>query len=255
LALLSRIAIKQGETEANTAAARTPQDLTAKECSCVPINIIPKTGEACMSSNLRNRWRTLGTIAIFLATSLIAGFLLVVGIRTMQMSRGSPTDDMGEFEDLKSAGYVTSLAFSPDGKVLASGSIDKTVRLWDIAGSKQLATLQGHVGRVYSVAFSPDGTIIASGSDDKTIRLWDADSQKNVATLNGSSDRFSALAFSPDGKTIASGGEGNTASLWSVATGKTTLVLHGHTSDICSVAFSPDGNMLASGAWDHRIIL
>ena len=98
---------------------------------------------------------------------------------------------------------VFSVAFSPDGKTVASGSADQSIKLWDVAGGKNTATLKGHTDFVQSVAFSPDGKTLASGSRDKTVNLWDVASGKTTATLKGHTDRVWSVAFSPDGKTLA----------------------------------------------------
>jgi WD40 repeat protein len=109
---------------------------------------------------------------------------------------------------------IKSLAFRPDGKVLASGSQDKTIRLWDVATAKSIATLKAHSGSVESVTFSPDGKTLASASDDKTIRLWDVASGKCIATLTAHSAAVTSIAFSPDGKTLASASYDATIRLW-----------------------------------------
>ena len=109
---------------------------------------------------------------------------------------------------------VSSVAFSPDGTRLASGSSDKTIRLWDAATGEELATLRGHEEGVLSVAFSPDGTRLASASGDKTIKLWDAATGEELTVLRGHEGGVTSVAFSPDGSRIASGSRDKTIRLW-----------------------------------------
>ncbi|MEH2346904.1 MAG: ribosome assembly protein 4, partial [Nostoc sp.] len=150
---------------------------------------------------------------------------------------------------------VYSVVFSPDGKTLASGSLDSTIKLWDVSTGKAIKTLTGHSSTVNSVVFSPDGKTLASGSEDKTIKLWDVSTGKAMKTLTGHSSSIISVVFSPDGKTLASGSEDKTIKLWDVSTGKAMKTLTGHSSSIISVVFSPDGKTLASGSLDSTIKL
>jgi len=148
---------------------------------------------------------------------------------------------------------VWRIAFSPDGSLLASGSADQTVKLWDVTSGKEVRTLRGHTGSVNSVAFAPDGKVLASGSRDGTVKLWDVATGEEVRTLTGHKDGVSSVVFSPDGKLLASGAWDNTVRLWDVASGKQVNAFKDHTELVTSVAFSPDGRLLASASNDKTI--
>ncbi|MBD2481246.1 serine/threonine-protein kinase [Planktothrix sp. FACHB-1365] len=150
---------------------------------------------------------------------------------------------------------VWFVAFSADGRTLASGSKDKTIKLWDVQRQREIATLTGHSNIVISVAFSADGRTLASGSNDKTIKLWDVQRQREIATLTGHSDSVRSVAFSADGRTLASGSWDKTIKLWDVQSQREIATLTGHSDSVFSVAFSADGRTLASGSADKTIKL
>jgi WD40 repeat protein len=146
---------------------------------------------------------------------------------------------------------VSSVCFSPDGKLLASGSSDSTIILWDVATRQRVGEpLTGHKSWVYSVCFSPDGKLLASGSWDDTIILWDVATRQPVGEpLTGHKDDVYSVCFSPDGKLLASGSWDDAIILWDVATRQRVgEPLTGHKYDVSSVCFSPDGKLLASGS-------
>jgi WD40 repeat protein/serine/threonine protein kinase len=150
-------------------------------------------------------------------------------------------------------GAVHSVAFSPDGKRLASASTDQTVKVWEAQTGQLTLSLKGHTGPVYSVAFSPDGKRLVSGSGDRTVRLWDALTGQETLSHKGHTGRDHSVAFSPDGKRIASGSEDQTVRVWDAQTGENTLSLKGHTGGVNSVAFSPDSKRLVSASSDATL--
>ena len=144
--------------------------------------------------------------------------------------------------------YVKSVATSPDGKYLASGSEDKTLIIWDANSGESLKTLEGHSGYVESVCWSPDGNYLASGSSDKSVIIWDANSGEKLKTLKGHSSIVRSVSWSPDGKYLASGSDDYTLIIWDVNSGESLKTLEGHSHYVKSVCWSPDGKYLASGA-------
>ncbi|WP_341532293.1 serine/threonine-protein kinase (plasmid) [Nostoc sp. UHCC 0302] len=158
------------------------------------------------------------------------------------------------------SGEVNSLVFKPilrnnsdHEKIFASGSDDKTIKIWHLNTRQQTATLRGHSDWVYAIAISPDGQTLVSGSKDKTIKVWNLNTGKEIRTLFGHSSYVNSVAISPDGQTIISGSYDKTIKIWNLNTGKEIRTLLGHEGEILSVAISPDGQTLVSGSTDDTI--
>jgi WD40 repeat protein len=145
---------------------------------------------------------------------------------------------------------VREIAFSPDGKILASGGREPTVFLWDGTTGKLHGTLEGEgfSGCVLSVAFAPDGRSLAATDGLGTFVVWDLQTGKELTMRRGQKERMTYLAYSPDGSTLASGSSDNTVKLWDVKTWKERVTLTGDNPVLC-LAFSPDGKTLATGTW------
>lgn len=159
-------------------------------------------------------------------------------------------------------GSVASIAYSPDGKLLATASADKSIKLWGSSGreSKERAMLLGHLEEVSSIAFSPNGKLLASGGADKSVRLWDPASGRELAVLKGHEIAVSTLVFSPDGKTLATASLNlresyrSEVKLWEIegATAKERTTLP-EAHNVRSITFSPDGKTLAYGSGDIKL--
>lgn len=152
-------------------------------------------------------------------------------------------------------GWIGAVAFAPNGEVLASGSADKSIRLWDRKTGKVRAILRGHEDYVCAVAFDPKGKLLASGSYDHTAKLWDVKTKKEHHSLRGHRGVVMTVAFSPDGRILATGSIDGTIKLWDTDSGEERATLIGHKSWVNSVAFSADGKTLASGSSDATVKL
>lgn len=149
---------------------------------------------------------------------------------------------------------VSSVAYSPNGRWLASGSGDTTIRLWDVGTGRSFRTLTGHTGPVTNVVFSRDGRWLASASFDRTVKLWDVVTWHEMRSMSDHIRAAYALAFSRDSRWLASG-DAKRVMVWEAATGNKRYILSGHTDTVVAVAFSPDGRLLASASSDRTVKL
>ena len=154
-----------------------------------------------------------------------------------------------------SFGELVSLAYSPDGQLLAAGTADGQIWIWRIANWQPIQIIQSTPFWISSVSFSPNGKILASGSFDRAIRLWDVASGLLLQTLHGHTDLVRSICYSPNGHLLASGSEDETIRLWAADSGNHLRTLQGHLDGVTAVCFSPDGHTLASGSFDNTVRL
>ena len=195
----------------------------------------------------------------------VAGVLLMLGLEgcTQSLSFRSTPTPIPTTRPQGSVLYsyrghrsrVTTVAWSPNGTYIASGSLDKTVHVWAVNPSNSLRPFiyRGHTDGVQSVAWSPDGSRVASGSLDKTVQVWNALMGEQRSLYEGHTDSVMTVAWSPHGHTLASGSADGTVRVWDVASGKQQYVYRGHTASVNSLVWSPNSRYIASGASDKTV--
>ena len=153
-------------------------------------------------------------------------------------------------------GWVSALAFSPDGRTIACGHDDGSVRLWDVHSQRQIGELAAHTDAVSAIQFSAAGDRIATAGEDRIVQVWNAESHKLLASLKSHTDRIPALAWSPDGSLLVSAGWDTSARVWrpGVAS-EPEMLLNSHADQVLCATFSPDGKLLATADSDHDIYL
>src|SRR5262245_35872440 len=151
--------------------------------------------------------------------------------------------------------YMRSVAFSGDGRLLASGFLQGNLQVWEVSSGVKLYSHSAHHASVTSVAFSPNNLWLASGSRDNTVKLWEADTGQELRVLRGHKAEVSAVAFSPDGQWLMSASHDRTIKIWRVVTGREAQTLEGHTMRVTAAIFTPDGQTIVSGSWDKTVRL
>ena len=186
-----------------------------------------------------------------LGASIATAIALTIGIYYFQKNpslREQPYNIVLDNTLPGHASGVTSLALSPDGQILASGSLDRTIKIRNLRSKEVVHTLTGHTSGVVSITISPDGQTLVSGSNDKTIKVWNLRTGQLLRTLSGHSDYVSCLAISSDNQTLVSGSNDKTIKVWNLRTGQLlrNLEPQGYSNGVGDVAVSPDGQTLVS---------
>lgn len=231
----------EGSTHPPTVAPRP--GASARAPLNTPFDGVGAPGDTPRRGTASPRRRHLTRRAVLLSAAAAAA--VPTGIYLTRFLPRRPIATLNARKDGFGAGELYTVAFSPDGKLLATGG---RLRLWDVASRAIIATLSGHV--VNQAVFSPDGAILATAGQDGTARLWDVAARSHRATLTGHDHAVEGAAFSPDGRVLATAGSDATVRLWDVAARAGTATLKGHTHYVRSVAFSPDGRTLATASVD-----
>jgi WD40 repeat protein len=189
----------------------------------------------------------------WLPALLVSGIFLVLGVLVL-LTMHFVVRSLYEVRRLTGhQDAVTSVAVTPDGRYVVSGSWDSTVRVWELATGKEVRRLTGHQGHVESVAVTPDGRYTVSGGNDATLRLWELGTGEEVRCFSGHKDGVTSVAVTPDGRYVVSGSWDRTVRIWELTTGKEVRRLTGHLFHVASVAVTPDGRYILSGGADATL--
>jgi serine/threonine-protein kinase len=240
----------------------TGQQTPQVEGQTLPSTVIPPLDsvEAKRLTHIKGHRGWVMSVAFSFDRNNLASGGLDGSVRLRSFSKSRPKEIV--LPRVHQAG-VHSLAYSPDGRLLATGSgaLDGMIFLWDVSKEEPepVAALRGHTAQVEALTFSPDGKLLASAGTDRSVRLWDvtAKGAEERATMKGHNDTVKSLAISPDSRVVASGGQDETIRLWSIGRIWTDelAVLRGPMGHVLSVSFSPDGQTLASGSLDQIVRL
>lgn len=245
----------------------------ATQLATGPTPPVARPGSPIVASSTSNsltpkkpNWLLIGGAGVLAALVVMGGIVaLVLSVprpanNTATSANGQITPrqvilDQSAREYTRHIGEVSSLALTSDNKMLATGSFDNSLILWEVVTGRFIRSFNGHTDKVRSVAFSRDDKTLASAAEDNTVRLWEVATGSELKKLSGHNDHVKSVAFSPDGKQLASASFDNTVRLWEVASGNLIKTLQGPKQGLSSVAFSADGKIIAAGGEDNTIWL